>query len=101
MKLPKAPLLIGLLLAMAELALLFAGMGGQPVSGIVLCLMFYALAFSVRGSKAFSGLSFTLQIFVFVSLALYLPSAFTNWGFDTRALAVPRCSSSCSGWARR
>jgi BASS family bile acid:Na+ symporter len=74
---------------MAELALLFSGMGGRPVSGIVLFLMFYALAYNVKGSKAFSGLSFTFQIFAFVSLALYFPFAFTNWGFDTKALVVP------------
>jgi BASS family bile acid:Na+ symporter len=64
-------------------------MGGRPLSGFVLFLTFYALSRVARTSKAFGGLSFTFQIFAFVSLALYFPSAFTNWGFDTKALVVP------------
>ncbi|NMC41290.1 MAG: bile acid:sodium symporter family protein [Bacteroidales bacterium] len=77
------------LLAMAEILLLATGNGNLPVSGLVLFAMFYALAFSAQKSEKFKGLSFTLQIFAFVSFTLYFPEMFTNWGFNTNKLIVP------------
>ena len=48
-----------------------------------------ALAFSAQKSEKLKGLSFTLQIFAFVSFTLYFPEIFTDWGFDTNKLIVP------------
>lgn len=77
------------LLAIAEILLLATRNGNLPVSGLVLFAMFYALAFSAQKSEKFKGLSFTLQIFAFVSFTLYFPEMFTNWGFNTNKLIVP------------
>lgn len=84
-----APLAAAAGLLIAETALIVNGHGGLPVSGLVLFLMFYAVSISLKGRKTLSGLSFTFQIFAMVSLALYFPAAFTNWGFDTKVLIVP------------
>ena len=77
------------LLAIAEILLLASGNGKLPVSGLILFTMFYALAFSAQKSEKIKGLSFTLQIFAFVSFTMYFPEMFTNWGFDTNILIVP------------
>ena len=82
-------LAIAALLAIAEIVLLASGNGNLPVSGLVLFIMFYALAFSAQKSEKFKGLSFTLQIFAFVSFTLYFPEMFTDWGFDTNKMIVP------------
>lgn len=85
----KMYLAFAVLLAIAEILLLTTGNGSLPVSGLVLFGMFYALAFSAQNSIKMKGLSFTLQIFAFVSLTLYFPQMFTDWGFDTNKLIVP------------
>lgn len=77
------------LLAVAEILLLATGNGKLPVSGLVLFAFFFALALSAQRSEKFKGLSFTLQIFAFVSFTLYFPEMFTDWGFDTNKLIVP------------
>lgn len=77
------------LLAVAEILLLFSGNGNLPISGLVLFGFFYALSFSSQKSEKFKGLSFTMQIFAFVSFTLYFPEIFTDWGFDTNKLIVP------------
>lgn len=78
-----------LLLMLAEAILLIGRNGALPVSGLVLFLMFYAFSYAVKNTKTLTGLAFTFQIFALVSLALYFPAAFTNWGFDTKILIVP------------
>jgi bile acid:Na+ symporter, BASS family len=78
-----------IVLAVAEVLLLATGNGKLPIAGLVLFAMFYALAFSSQNSQKVKGLSFTLQIFAFVTLTLYFPEMFTNWGFDTNKLIVP------------
>ncbi|MBN1144309.1 MAG: bile acid:sodium symporter family protein [Bacteroidales bacterium] len=85
----KLYLSIAALLAIAEIMLLVTGNGNLPISGVVLFAMFYAITFSAQKSEKFKGLSFTLQIFAFVSLTLYLPQIFTDWGFNTNILIVP------------
>ena len=85
----KMYLTIAALLAIAEIVLLSTGNGKLPISGLVLFAFFNALAFSAQKSEKFKGLSFTLQIFAFVSFTLYFPEMFTNWGFDTNKLIVP------------
>ena len=77
------------LLSIAEILLLATGNGKLPISGLVLFAFFFALAFSAQKSEKFKGLSFTLQIFAFVSFTLYFPEMFTNWGFNTNKLIVP------------
>lgn len=85
----KLYLSIAALLAIAEILLLFTGNGNLPISGVVLFILFYAVAFSAQKSERFKGLSFTLQIFAFVSFTLYFPEIFIDWGFDTNKLVVP------------
>jgi BASS family bile acid:Na+ symporter len=85
----KLYLSIAALLAIAEILLLFTGNGNLPISGVVLFVLFYAIAFSAKKSERFKGLSFTLQIFAFVSFTLYFPEVFTDWGFNTNTLIVP------------
>lgn len=77
------------LLAIAEILLLATGNGKLPISGLILFGLFYALAIGAQKSEKFKGLSFTLQIFAFVSFTLYFPQIFTDWGFDTNKLIVP------------
>ena len=77
------------LLAIAEILLLVTRNGELPVSGLILFGLFFALAIAAQKSEKFKGLSFTLQIFAFVSFTLYFPEMFTNWGFDTNKLIVP------------
>ena len=85
----KMYLAIAALIAVAEILLLATGNGKLPISGLVLFAFFYALAIGAQKSEKFKGLSFTLQIFAFVSFTLYFPEMFTDWGFDTNKLIVP------------
>ena len=77
------------LLAIAEILLLSSSNANLPISGLVLFGLFYMLAFAAQKSEKFKGLSFTLQIFAFVSFTLYFPEMFTDWGFNTNKLIVP------------
>ncbi len=77
------------LLAIAEILLLSSSNANLPVSGLVLFAFFYMLAFAAQKSEKFKGLSFTLQIFAFVSFTMYFPEMFTDWGFNTNSLIVP------------
>jgi bile acid:Na+ symporter, BASS family len=85
----KMYLAFAVLLALAETLLLAFGKGNLPISGLVLFVMFYALAFTVQRTEKLKGLSFTMQIFAFVSFTLYFPQIFTDWGFNTNSLIVP------------
>ncbi|HEX2919631.1 MAG TPA: bile acid:sodium symporter family protein [Bacteroidales bacterium] len=85
----KMYLALTILFAIVEVIILATGNGGNPASGFVLFAMFYALAFTVQKTDKLKGLSFTCQIFAFVSFTLYFPQLFTNWGFDTNKLIVP------------
>ena len=82
-------LALAILLAIAEIVLLAIGKGNLPITGVILFVMFYALAFTVQRTEKLKGLSFTMQIFAFVSFTLYFPQLFTNWGFNTNSLIVP------------
>ncbi len=77
------------LLTVAEILLLASGNGILPVSGLILFILFFSLSISAQKSEKFKGLSFTLQIFAFVSFTMYFPEMFTDWGFDTNKLIVP------------
>ena len=78
-----------LALMAAECILLASGNGKLPVSGLALFVMFYAFSATVKLTKTLSGLSFTFLIFAYVTLAMYFPYMFTNWGFNTNILIVP------------
>jgi BASS family bile acid:Na+ symporter len=80
---------VAILFAVIEAVLIAMGMAGNPVSGFILFFMFYALAFTVQRTEKLKGLSFTCQIFAFVSFTLYFPQLFTDWGFNTNDLIVP------------
>jgi BASS family bile acid:Na+ symporter len=82
-------LALAILLALAEIVLLAFGKGNLPISGLILFVMFYAIAFTVQRTEKLKGLSFTMQIFAFVSFTLYFPQIFTDWGFNTNSLIVP------------
>src|ERR1044071_5834984 len=59
-------------------------------AGWLLMLFFLCLAIGIRGSRLFKGLSFTIIIFAAVSLALYHPGYFRQWGgFDLGKLIIP------------
>ena len=80
---------MAILLAIAEAILLAFGKGNLPISGLILFVMFYALAFTVQRTEKLKGISFTMQIFAFVSFTLFFPQIFTDWGFNTNSLIVP------------
>ena len=82
-------LALAFLLAIAEILLLAFGKANLPISGLILFVMFYAFAFTVQRTEKLKGLSFTMQIFAFVSFTLYFPEIFTDWGFNTNSLIVP------------
>jgi bile acid:Na+ symporter, BASS family len=82
-------LVMAIIIALAEIVILAIGKGSLPVNGLILFIMFYALAFTVQRTEKLKGLSFTMQIFAFVSFTLYFPQLFTNWGFNTNSLIVP------------
>jgi BASS family bile acid:Na+ symporter len=50
------------------------------VAGWVLLFFFISLAFAFRGNENLKGLSFTVIIFAAVSLAMYNPGYFQQWG---------------------
>ena len=59
-------------------------------AGWVLMLFFIALAFAFRGNKFLKGLSFTAIIFATVSVAMYYPQYFRQWGdFNLSSLIIP------------
>ena len=59
-------------------------------AGWLLMLFFVSLAIAIRGSRLLKGLSFTIIIFAAVSLALYHPGYFQQWGgFDLKKLIIP------------
>ncbi len=80
---------VAIILVIAEILLIAFGNGRLPISGLVLFTLFFAFAYSVKYTEKLKGLSFTFQIFAFVSFTLFFPEFFTNWGFNTKVLIVP------------
>lgn len=76
---------ISLLLFIASVFFDWPGMSGPAmISAFVL------LAFGVRGHRFFKGFSYTIMIFSAVSIAMYYPNLFINWGeFQLKATIVP------------
>jgi bile acid:Na+ symporter, BASS family len=62
----------------------------HDLGGWFLAAFFISLAVAIRGNKMLKGLSFTIIIFATVSIALYHPAYFQQWGgFDLRELIIP------------
>ena len=60
------------------------------MTGPPLILSFLALALGMRGTKNLKGFSFTVLIFAAVSLSLFYPQTFLQWGdFQLKKLIVP------------
>ncbi len=73
----------------AEIGVLATGNGSSTASGLLLFAMFFLFALYCRKTPLLKGVSFTFQIFAFVSFTMYFPHLFTNWGFNTKVLIVP------------
>lgn len=64
--------------------------GNYAMTGPTLILFFVSLAMAMRGTKTLKGFSFTVLIFAAVSLSLYYPQTFDQWGnFQLKKLIVP------------
>ena len=65
-------------------------LGNYAMTGPTLILFFVSLAVAMRGTKTLKGFSFTVLIFAAVSLSLYYPQTFDQWGnFQLKKLIVP------------
>jgi len=65
-------------------------LGFDQVIGPFLILFFICLAIGVRVSEFFKSFSYTITIFAAVSLAMFYPQYFTEWGdFQLKLLIVP------------
>ncbi len=60
--------------------LLLSLLGNHSISGWALLLFFISLAVAFRGNEKLKGLSFTVIIFGTVSLSMYHPEYFLQWG---------------------
>ena len=82
------------LLALAGLLFILAiGLylsGNTAMTGPPLILFFLTLAIGMRGSQNLKGFSFTVLIFAAVSLSMFYPQTFVQWGdFQLKKLIVP------------
>ena len=76
--------------ACALLSIVFWIMEKTNLSGWSLTLFFVSLAFAFRGSTLLKGLSFTVIIFAAVTLAMFHPDYFLQWGnFKLSNLIIP------------
>jgi bile acid:Na+ symporter, BASS family len=77
-------------LAFALAFLSFWIIGFNQITGPFLILFFICLAIGVRVSEFFKSFSYTITIFAAVSLAIFYPQYFTEWGdFQLKLLIVP------------
>ena len=64
--------------------------GNVSMTGAPLILFFLTLALGMRGNENLKGFSFTVLIFTAVSLSMFYPQAFVQWGdFQLKKLIVP------------
>ena len=62
----------------------------SPFLGPLLISFFVFLAFGVRGNPISKGFSYTIMIFAAVSISMFYPGYFLNWGdFELKATIVP------------
>ena len=64
--------------------------GNVSMTGAPLILFFLTLALGMRGNENLKGFSFTGLIFAAVSLSMFYPQTFVQWGdFQLKKLIVP------------
>jgi BASS family bile acid:Na+ symporter len=84
----KTLLVLSIFFFLVTIYLFFIGQGSQTGPSMVLFFLF--LAFGIRGTDRFKGLSFTVLIFAAVSLSIYYPQSFVQVGdFQLKKLIVP------------
>ena len=84
----KTLLVLSIFFFLITIYLFFIGQGSQMGPSMVLFFLF--LAFGIRGTDRFKGLSFTVLIFAAVSLSMYYPQSFVQVGdFQLKKLIVP------------
>lgn len=72
------------------LSIIFWATGKTNLAGWSLALFFVSLAIAFRGSVLLKGLSFTVIIFAAVTLAMFHPDYFLQWGdFKLSSLIIP------------
>lgn len=72
------------------LSVIFWTTGKINLSGWLLTLFFVSLSIAIRGSVLLKGLSFTVIIFAAVTLAMFHPAYFIQWGdFKLSSLIIP------------
>ncbi len=82
--------LIGLSILFFLITIYLFLMGQFSEAGPFMVLFFLFLAFGIRGTDRFKGLSFTVLIFAAVSLSMYYPQSFIQIGdFQLKKLIVP------------
>lgn len=65
-------------------------LGKPALTGPLMILFFFTLALGMRGTEKLKGFSFTVLIFAAVSLSMFYPQAFIQWGdFQVKKLIVP------------
>lgn len=86
----KSVVFYGLAVICVLLSIIFWVTEKTDLSGWSLTLFFVCLAIAFRGSKLLKGLSFTVIIFAAVTLAMFHPGYFLQWGdFKLSDLIIP------------
>ncbi len=82
--------LLGLSSLTALLFLIAYFTGYHRFLGPLLITFFVSLAFGVRGNALLKGFSYTIMIFAAVTIAMFYPGLFIQWGdFELQATIVP------------
>jgi BASS family bile acid:Na+ symporter len=65
-------------------------LGNNSMTGVPLIIFFLTFALGMRGNDRLKGFSFTLLIFAAVSISMFYPQTFVQWGdFQLKKLIVP------------
>lgn len=84
----KAGCIVAFLLLLLSFVFIFTGYYDE--TGWTLMLFFVALAFTFRRDTKLQGFTFTIMIFAAVSVAMFYPQYFMNWGnFKLSKLIIP------------
>jgi BASS family bile acid:Na+ symporter len=65
-------------------------LGNNSMTGVPLIIFFLTFALGMRGNVRLKGFSFTVLIFAAVSISMFYPQTFVQWGdFQLKKLIVP------------
>lgn len=65
-------------------------LGNNSMTGVPLIIFFLTFALGMRGNDRLKGFSFTVLIFAAVSISMFYPQTFVQWGdFQLKKLIVP------------